>query len=284
MSQAHSEFMPSSTAYPTNDHIIRHTHPSLNNIWTIIALTFVVVVVSCVVCYSIYSCYHSAVYQQQLEIAESIRQRAIFESRFREGLSANGELNDMHLKKHVCLEETAKLPALNPDYNGSVTSFQSSTMPDITSPALAVTYSTQIPFMHHAPPIFPLPGTDYEAVKLSPGPSTPILFDSNNISFYIPGSPLMNPKLAPAGGSFDRHPSMFPPTEEFRTSNGHKACVNVTAVSSRPPSASGHFSRLCTPISPTAAACGNPDLSRASRPLPALLVPGLDHQETKQDI
>ncbi|KAF8826307.1 hypothetical protein F5879DRAFT_9398 [Lentinula edodes] len=262
MSPAHSEFMPSSTAYPTNDHIIRHTHPSLNSIWTIIALTFVVVVVSCVVCYSIYSCYHSAVYQQQLEIAESIRQRARAESRSRKGLSANGQLNDMHLKKHVCLEETAKLSALHTDYNGSVTSFQSSTMPDITSPALAVTYSTQTPFMHHASPIFPLPGTDYESVKLSPGSSTPILFDSNNIPFYMPGSPLMNPKLAPAGGAFDHHPSMPPPTEEVLTS-GHEACINVTAVSSRPRSASGHFSRLCTPVSPTAVACGNTDLSRA---------------------
>ncbi|KAJ3812123.1 hypothetical protein F5876DRAFT_75139 [Lentinula aff. lateritia] len=279
MSPAHSEFMPSSTAYPTNDHTIRHTHPSINNVWTIVALTFVVVVVSCVVCYSIYSCYHSAVYQQQLEIAESLRQRARAESRSRKCLSANGELDDMHLKKHVRLEETAKLSALHTDYNSSVTSFQSSTMPDITSPTLAVTYSTQTPFMHHASPIFPLPGTDYEAVKLSSGPSTPILFDSNNIPFYMSESPLMNHKLVPADGSFDRPPSMSPPTEQVLTS-GHEACVNVTAVCSRPRSTSGHFSRLYALVSPTAVACGDPDLSRASR-LSALVVPGLDHQETK---
>ncbi|KAJ3794576.1 hypothetical protein GGU11DRAFT_759037 [Lentinula aff. detonsa] len=79
-------------------------------------------------------------------------------------------------------------------------------MPDINSPPLAVTYPMHTtPYMIHASPISPLPCTEYEPVKLSPGPPAPMFLDSNSIPFYItemPRSPLINSKLAPVAGSF----------------------------------------------------------------------------------
>ncbi|KAJ3994839.1 hypothetical protein F5050DRAFT_412467 [Lentinula boryana] len=273
-----------STAYTTNSYTIYHTHSTLTSVWTIIALSFIAVVVSGVFCYSIYSCYQTAAYQRHLEITKSIRQRTRAESRAEKDLVMNDdELNDEYSEAKVGIFFTIqKSPsnraiyvlsqrlALNSEHNNSVTSFQSSPrMPDINLPPLAVTYSTHTtPYMIHASPISPLPCTQYEPVKLSPGPPAPMFFDSNSIPFYInemPRSPLINSKLAPVAGSFitisnDPADISSPLASDTSTSNT-TGCAKVTAFCPRPRSTSARLSRTragsfvdenCDPFSGTA--------------------------------
>ncbi|KAJ3983434.1 hypothetical protein F5890DRAFT_1523113 [Lentinula detonsa] len=233
-----------STAHTTNSYTIYHTHSTLTSVWTIIALSFIAVGVSGVFCYSIYSCYQTAAYQRHLEITKSIRQRKRAESRARKDLATNDELNDEYLE--------AKRSAINSERSNSVTSFQSSPrMPDINSPPLAVTYPTHTtPYMIHASPISPLPCTEYEPVKLSPGPPAPMFFDSNSIPFYItemPRSPLINSKLAPVAGSFitisnDPADISSPLASDTSMSNTTEL-AKVTAFCPRPRSTSARLSR-----------------------------------------
>ncbi|KAF9071051.1 hypothetical protein BDP27DRAFT_1446542 [Rhodocollybia butyracea] len=183
-----SELMASSTS-PTI-YTIDHTHPTLTSI-SIIALTLVVIVVGGIGYYSIYSCYRSAMYQQELERTES--QRARGDTKI---MSQKDQL-EHHRTGFGTKEQTGSSVNFS-----SVFSFQSSsTMPDLTSPPLAVTYSTHAP--HHASPIFRLPA-DVETVTLSSPPT--VFLDSNSIPFYVPespSSPFIDPKLAPVGGAFE---------------------------------------------------------------------------------
>ncbi|KIK59995.1 hypothetical protein GYMLUDRAFT_244777 [Collybiopsis luxurians FD-317 M1] len=203
----HSELLPStSTTFPTiNTHTIYHTNPSISSVWTIFALTFIVIVITGVVCYSLYSCYHSAIYQQELEITDSLCQYPQESKSARKNPSKSRVRWEKWAKERGSSEEKtgSKCSILNSDFNHSLASFDSSsTMPDLSCPPLAVTYSTNSPRMHHASPIVPLP-KEHDHVKLCP---TPVFFDSNSIPFYVPDTPLhsvLNPKLAPVGGCFD---------------------------------------------------------------------------------
>ncbi|KAJ4471961.1 hypothetical protein J3R30DRAFT_3685515 [Lentinula aciculospora] len=263
-STTRSEFMPS-TSTATHNYIIKHTHPNLTSTWAIIALTFVVIVVSGVLCYSIYSCYHSAVYQQQLEITESIRQRANHASKDQ---SAYNQSDDDLTGRRSGFK--AKRLILNRKRSNSVaTSQSSSTMPDITSPPLAVTYSTHTPYMYHASPISPLRSTEYESVQLSPGLSTPMYLDSNSIPYYIPeipGSPLINSKLAPMCSSFkpsfNCSPFIFPPLTHGASTFKIETLAKFTAVCPRPQSTSAQLSRT------RSASLVNGDLNSFARAAP----------------
>ncbi|KAF5355584.1 hypothetical protein D9757_012813 [Collybiopsis confluens] len=163
----------STTHSASNEHIIYHTTGSISSIWTIIALTVILVAVCGVLCYSLYRCYRSALYQHDLEYTERL---------YKQTQASNSSLEkDSEGKAYW---EKGRNSA---DYDGpnhSVISFESSsTMPDLTSPPLAVTYASQSPRILHASPILALPSDfEYEHVQLS---NTSRYLDSKSASFYV---------------------------------------------------------------------------------------------------
>ncbi|KAJ3777042.1 hypothetical protein FB446DRAFT_811647 [Lentinula raphanica] len=244
-------FMPSSTftAHSTNSYTNYHTHPTITSIWTIIALTIVVTVVSGVLCYSIYSCYQTAAYQHRLHITELNCQRAQARISVKARLSStkDGHTNEEYIEDRLLDFDIAKRLSFNMGNSNSMISSRSSAITDIDSPPLAAIYSTHnVPYMIHKSPISPILPCDYESAQKSPGPPAPIFFDSNHIPFYMPESPrspLFDSKLAPVAGSLNTNSYDASPTVSSTFTSAMPIldasdCAKVTAFCPRPRSAS----------------------------------------------
>ncbi|KAJ3820185.1 hypothetical protein F5880DRAFT_1590104 [Lentinula raphanica] len=142
-------FVPSSTftAHSTSSYTNYHTHPTITSIWTIIALTIVVTVVSGVLCYSIYSCYQTAAYQHRLHITELNCQRAQARISVKARLSStkDGHANEEYIEDRLLDFDIAKVGMF-------ISRFKDSVHDHVSSVALVFQYGLQQ--FHDQLPVF----------------------------------------------------------------------------------------------------------------------------------